>query len=100
MTLINFSHKRKLILFGISWGSMICKSVIGMIYYKMPSWYLLLSIMQVLITVTYFILCYQPQVKKIDFRQLLCRLKYKIMIKVLGKYAVDIMENAKKKTKK
>lgn len=97
---INFSHKRKLILFGISWGSMICKSVIGMIYYKMPSWYLLLSIMQVLITVTYFILCYQPQVKKIDFRQLLCRLKYKIMIKVLGKYAVDIMENAKKKTKK
>lgn len=95
---IYFKHRKKLILFGISWCVIGGKIITGILLHVMSSWYMLLSVTQILITVTYFVLCYQPQMKKFNFKEVFCRILYNIKIKVLGEYAVNILKNGKKKS--
>ena len=88
-------RRKKLILFFIGWGCIIGKTFYGMMIYRISLWYFLLSTSQVLITVTYFVLSYQPQFKKMSIRDMLNKLKCWIMIKVIGEYAFEIMNNDK-----
>lgn len=90
-------RKNKLFFIGIGWICIAAKAVIAVLSLEKYLWYLLFSVMQGIITVTYFVLCYQPQFKKIDIKKVFSELKHGIMIKILGDYAVNIMENRKKK---
>lgn len=92
---IYLRYERKAILMCLSWGCIIGKAVVGVLSYKIPIWYPLFSIIQIIVTITYFMLMYQPQIKKIDYKQLFLKLKYGIMIKVIGEYAFNIMNNKK-----
>ena len=83
----------------LGWLCIIGKEIISIFYYKIPIWYLLFSIVQIIITITYFVLLYQPQIKKIDYKQLLLKLKRGIVIKVIGEYAFNIMNNEKNRRK-
>lgn len=62
---IFMSHHKKVILMCIGWGFMILKAVMNLFLFKFSMWYLMLLTLQLLVTITYFILCYQPQLKKI-----------------------------------
>lgn len=92
---IYLRYERKVILMCLSWGCIIGKAVVGVLFYKIPIWYPLFSIIQIIVTITYFMLMYQPQIKKIDYKQFFLKLKYGIMIKVIGEYAFNIMNNEK-----
>lgn len=48
-----------------------------------------------IIAITYFILSYQPQIKKIDYKKLFYKIMREIIIKILGEYAFDIMNSEK-----
>lgn len=93
---IYLRYEKKVIVMCLGWLCIIGKEIISIFYYKIPIWYLLFSIVQIIITITYFVLLYQPQIKKIDYKQLLLKLKRGIVIKVIGEYAFNIMNNEKK----
>lgn len=69
--------------------------IIYAIIYKIFVWYLLFSIVQMMIAITYFLLSYKPQIYKIDYRKLLYNLRRKMMIKIIGEYAFNIMDDEK-----
>lgn len=94
---IYLSYKRKAIIMCMGWVCIIGKIIIGTFFYETPVWFLLFSIIQIIITITYFVLSYQPQIKKISFRKIFSKLKREIMIKVLGEYAFSVMDNEKNK---
>lgn len=84
---IRLRQSKKILFMSIGWICIVSKVFISLIFFKIPIWYLLFSVMQIIITITYFILSYQPQLKKINYRIVL----YKIMKTVLGEYAVNIL---------
>lgn len=90
---IYLRYKRKVILMCVGWVCIIGKVIIGIIFLEIPIWYLLFSIVQFIIAITYFVLLYQPQIKKIDYKKLFLKLKRGILIKVLGEYAFNVMDN-------
>lgn len=96
---VYLGYKKKVILMCIGWICIIGKIVISILFYKIPSWYILFSIIQIIITITYFILSYQPQIKKIDFKAMFCKIKRGIMIKILGEYAFNILDSEKNSKK-
>ena len=77
----------------------IVKMLMGLLIYKISLWYHLFSIIQLVITITYFILSYQLKPKKTDCKLSFHNLTYQIKIKLLGEYAVNIIEDEKKKYK-
>lgn len=81
----------------IGWICIVGKIFIGLIFYQISVWYLLFSVIQMVITFTYFILCYQPQIRKIDYKEMYYKFKRKVMIKVLGEYAVNVIDREGKK---
>lgn len=82
-------HKRKLIGYVLSGASIVSKALLGIIIFKMPIWYLMLSMIQMLIIGTYFVLCYQPQVKKIDYKEMFIKIGLAVAKSILGKYAFE-----------
>ncbi len=96
---IYLGYKKKVILICIGWICIIGKIAISIFFYKISSWYILFSIMQTIITITYFVLSYQPQIKKIDYKIMFCKIKRGIMIKVLGEYAFNIIDSEKNSKK-
>lgn len=96
---IYLKYEKKVIVMCLGWLCIIGKAIISVFYSKIPIWYLLFSIVQIIITITYFVLLYQPQIKKIDYKQLLFKLKRGIVIKVIGEYAFNIMNNEKNRRK-
>ena len=96
---IYLEYKKKVISMCVGWIGIIGKIVISIFFYKISSWYILFSIIQIIITITYFILSYQPQIKKIDFKAMFCKLKRGIMIKILGEYAFNILDSEKNSKK-
>lgn len=52
--------------------------------FEIDIWYFLFTAAQLIITFTYFLLCYQPQVKMMTFRQTLNFIMYVVVRKVLG----------------
>ncbi|MDD6628965.1 MAG: hypothetical protein PUF03_12040 [Lachnospiraceae bacterium] len=60
---IYLSNRKKMVLMCIAWICIVGKGIIAISCYNGFGWYVLLSIMQLIITGTYFILCYQPQRK-------------------------------------
>lgn len=96
---IYLKYEKKVIVMCLGWLCIIGKAIISVFYSKIPIWYLLFSIVQIIITITYFVLLYQPQIKKINYKQLLFKLKRGIVIKVIGEYAFNIMNNEKNRRK-
>ncbi len=92
---IYLKHKKKMILMITGGMCIIGKIMIGVVIYKILVWYLLFSVAQMIILITYFVLSYQPQVKKINYIKLFCRIKRKIIIKIMGEYAFEIMNSEK-----
>ena len=91
-------RRKKLVLFGIGWSCIIIKMLLGTLFYGVGIWFLLLSMSQLLMTATYFVLCYQPQIKMMSIREVLCVLMRWIMIKMIGENAfTEIMNNKKNK---
>lgn len=87
ITNIFFRQRKKILFMGISWVCIVGKILIALILIKIPIWYLLFSLTQIIITITYFILCYQPQFKKVSYKMVF----YKFMKTILGEYAVSII---------
>ena len=81
------------------WICIIGKVIIGIVFFEIPIWYLLFSIMQFIIAITYFVLLYQPQIKRIDYKKMLLKLKRDMLIKVLGEYAFNVMDNERNEKK-
>lgn len=94
ITSISLRYKKKALLMYIG---LICimGKIIYAIIYKIFVWYLLFSIVQMMIAITYFLLSYKPQIYKIDYRKLLYNLRRKMMIKIIGEYAFNIMDDEK-----
>lgn len=93
---IYLRYKKKVILMCTGWICIIGKVLISINFYEVSIIYLLFSIIQIIIAITYFVLSYQPQLKKIDYKKMLFKLKRGIMIKVLGEYAFNVMNDEKK----
>lgn len=82
-----FYRGKKLIFMGIGGGCMIAKIVVMRLSGKFMMWYLLLSVVQIIIAITYYVLCYQPQLKKRSFKEIF----YGGLVKIVGEYAADVM---------
>lgn len=91
---IYLKHEKKAISMCIGLLCIIGK-MINAVIYEIPAWYFLFSIVQMIIAITYFILSYQPQIKKIDYKKLFYKIMREIIIKILGEYAFDIMNSEK-----
>ena len=59
----------------------------------------LLLATQAVISATYFLLCYRPQLQKVDFKEAFKKFTKITQQKILGDYAVHILEEDKKKDK-
>lgn len=86
---IYLKRKKKVAVIVVGWIFIVGKMLAGIIYYRLSVWYFLLSAMQMLITITYFVLCYQPQLKKFDVKKVV----HWTGVKILGEYAIRIMES-------
>lgn len=86
-------RKNKLILMVLGWLCILMKAFLATIVLKDYIWYLLLCSIQCLITGTYFVLCYQPQVRKVAAGKLFKDTQLKIVEIVLGEYAKELFEN-------
>lgn len=93
ITNIYLRHRKKIILICVSWISIIYKMLVGLFYFQISIGYILFSIVQMIITGTYFILCYQPQIKKIDYKKIFRKIKEDIILKIVGEYAFSIMNS-------
>lgn len=92
---IYLKYKGKVISMCVGWACIIGKIVIGVFFYKIPIWYQLFSIIQMIITITYFVLSYKPLSNKNDNNELK-KIKRGIMIKIFGEYAFSIMDSERK----
>lgn len=91
---------KKIILVGCS-----CLSVVGKVIWSIfllgnCLTYCLISILELLIMITYFLLSYQPQFKKVKLKEVFNKCKIIIMVKILGESAVKLIEKEKQKKKK
>ena len=93
---ILFCHRAKLIVMVLGWGCQIGKLMLGIFVYA-SEWYILLSMMQLLITFTYFLLSYQPQLKRVSIKDILCGLWQKLVQSILGNKAVELIEEENKR---
>lgn len=80
-----FEGKNKLRVIAFGWCGIVIKGTIAWFTLNNNVWYLLLSIMQVLITYTYFLLSYQPKMG------MKIKLKRTFFETVLGKEATKIL---------
>lgn len=96
---IYLRYKKKITIMIAGYICIIVKMLMGLLIYKISLWYHLFSIIQLVITITYFILSYQLKPKKTDCKLSFHNLTYQIKIKLLGEYAVNIIEDEKKKYK-
>lgn len=93
ITNIYLRHRKKIILMCVSWISIIYKMLVGLFYFQISIVYILFSIVQMIITGTYFILCYQPQIEKNDYKKIFRKIKEDIILKIVGEYAFSIMNS-------
>lgn len=85
-------NRKKLILIGIGWCGIVVKVIIATLTLENYVWYILLSGIQYLVTITYFILCYQPQMKELNWKQLFKKI-YNLFLKiVLGEYVANMFQ--------
>lgn len=84
-------HWIKLIPMCIGWTCIIMKLAMVLLVYPSHMGYLLPCLLQILVTVTYFILYYQPQTKKVDYKKCILFLYLKLLRTVLGKHAFSIL---------
>lgn len=73
------------------WVCILGKTALNLLVGPFSMCCLLLSLLQMLVTITYFVLRYQPQFKKFDYKDWLVSIKDKLTKVVLGKYAFDIL---------
>lgn len=76
-----------------SWLLIGAKMTWNIFYGAFSIWYLLLSLLQILVMVTYFLLSYQPQLKKINYKELLQFLRQKTLKGIFGEYALYLMSS-------
>jgi hypothetical protein len=84
-------YKIKLIPICIGWACIFTKIALFLFVYPFSMRCLLLSVLQMIVTVTYFVLCYQPQLKKCDYKKRHIALKDKLIKTVLGEFAFDVL---------
>lgn len=84
--------RNKVVLMGIGWCVIIIKILLGIVLIDKPVNYLMISLLQLIITVTYFVLYYQPQIKTISFKELLKSIINILIVKLLGEYAANMMK--------
>ncbi len=84
-------YRIKLIPICIGWACIFTKAALFLFVYPFSMRCLLLSVLQMIVTVTYFVLCYQPQFKKVDYKKRLIALKDKLIKTVLGEFAFDVL---------
>lgn len=90
---------QKLVGFGIGWILITMKIIMQIRDLSPSAEYVWFSLTQILITVTYLVLSYRPQFKKIKFKVIIKKLIKSIYIKVLGNYAIDMIKNADSSTR-
>lgn len=83
----------KLVPMVFSWLLIGAKMTWNIFYGAFSIWYLLLSLLQILVMVTYFLLSYQPQLKKINYKELLQFLRQKTLKGIFGEYALYLMSS-------
>lgn len=81
--------KNKLYFMGAGWFCILVKAIMAVMLLDNFVWYLVLCGIQILVTFTYFILCYQPQMKVIKLRDLIKGIVQGCLKLILGEYAAD-----------
>ena len=82
-------RKNKLYFMGAGWFYILVKAIMAVMLLDNFVWYLVLCGIQILVTFTYFILCYQPQMKVIKLRDLIKGIVQGCLKLILGEYAAD-----------
>ena len=84
-----FYNRKKLIFIFSGWAGIVAKVLIMLLSHNLMTWYLMHSIIQSVVTVTYFVLCYQPKWTKWDLRGIL----HNVLMKIVGEYASKIIDS-------
>lgn len=87
---VHLRYTNKLGALCFAFGVFGCKLIMQMVTKDCLTVYFLVSITQLLIVITYFMLSYRPQGKKIDLKILLKQIKEKVLGKILGNYIVEL----------
>ncbi len=90
---IYLKNRWKLLSFGLGWTGIIVKAIVGVVLWNVAAWFLLLCAMQVVITVTYFVLLYQPQMVKNSMTEDSRGIGESILEKILGKTGANMLLN-------